>query len=168
MKKVFEDIITRYGIKRSNFIADTWPKRSGWREIISLSDSPKAEEYIDEEMDFYRQFESELDDIPKLRNKQISMERWDEIVHFLKIHNERLSSQVDNSTTLTATFVFAGSIFILLGNYINWWFYIVFSFLAYVSIQVFIRRMDRRHELARNRELVIIIENYLKKRRAAS
>lgn len=168
MKILFADIITRYGVKRSEFIVDTWPKRSKWREALKLSDSPKAEEYIDKEMDFYRQFESELDDLPKLGGKEISLNQWDEVVHFLKIHNERLSAQVDNSTTLTATFVFLGTIFLLLASKFSALFYIIFGVLAYMSFQVFTQRMDRRHELSRNRELVIIIENYIKRRRAAS
>ncbi|WP_431495522.1 hypothetical protein [Pseudomonas brassicacearum] len=168
MKTIFEDVITRYGTKRAEFIAETWPKKPKWREIILVSESPRAEEYFDEEMDFYRVFETELDDIPRLRNKEVSVGQWEEVVHFLKIHNERLSSQVDNSTTLTATFVFMGSLFLLLANYVTYLFYLPFVFLAVVAMQIFLQRMGRRHELARNKELVIIIENYIKKRRTVS
>ncbi|NWE48573.1 hypothetical protein [Pseudomonas gingeri] len=168
MKTIFEDIITRYGTKRAEFIAETWPKTPKWLEFIKVSESPRAEEYFDEEMEFYRAFELELDDIPKLRNKEISTPQWEEIVDFLKIHNERLSSQIDNSTTLTATFVFMGSLFILLANYITNIFYVPFAFLAVVAIQIFLQRMGRRHELARNKELLIIIENYIKKCRTES
>ncbi|CRM21439.1 hypothetical protein [Pseudomonas sp. 58 R 12] len=96
------------------------------------------------------------------------MGQWEEVVHFLKIHNERLSSQIDNSTTLTATFVFMGSLFILLANYVTYLFYLPFVFLAVVAMQIFLQRLGRRHELARNKELVIIIENYIKKRRMIS
>jgi len=168
MKVIFEDVITRYEARRGEFIVDTWPKRSKWREAIRFSSSPKAEECIDEEMELYRQFESELEDIPKLRNREVTLAQWDEIVHFLKVHNERLSAQVDNSTTVTATFVFLASISALLANFIIWLFYFAFCMFAYASFQVFIQRIGQRTELARNRELVIIIENYVKKRRAAS
>ncbi|MBI6856097.1 hypothetical protein YA0002_25370 [Pseudomonas cichorii] len=168
MKTIFEDIITRYGEKRSEFIAKTWPKKPKWREIISVSESPRAEEYFDEEIDFYRVFETELDSIPRLQNKEISVTQWDETAHFLKIHNERLSSQIDNSTTLTATFAFMGSILLLLANYITYIFYFPFVFLAIIAIQIFLQRLGRRHELARNKELVIIIENHIKKRRTVS
>ncbi|SDP72160.1 hypothetical protein SAMN05216596_107159 [Pseudomonas congelans] len=168
MKTIFEDLITRYGTKRAEFIAKTWPKKPKWREIISVSESPRAEEYFDEEMAFYRVFEAELDDIPRLRNKEISVDQWEEVVHFLKIHNERLSSQIDNSTTLTATFVFMGSLFLLLANYVTYLFYFPFVFLAVIAMQIFLQRMGRRHELARNKEFVIIIENYIKKRRTVS
>ncbi len=167
MKTIFEDIITRYGTKRAEFIAETWPKNPKWLDFIKVSDAPRAEEYFDEEMEFYRVFELELDAIPKLRNKKISASQWEEVVHFLKIHNERLSSQIDNSTTLTATFVFMGSLFLLLANYITNIFYVPFVFLAVFAIQIFLQRMGRRHELARNKELVIIIENYIKKCRAS-
>jgi hypothetical protein len=168
MKTIFEDIVTRYGTKRVEFIAETWPKNPKWLDFIKVSDSPRAEEYFDEEMKFYREFELELDAIPKLRNKKISAPQWEEVVHFLKIHNERLSSQIDNSTTLTATFVFMGSLFLLLANYITNIFYVPFAFLAVFAIQIFLQRMGRRHELARNKELVIIIENYIKKFRTSS
>jgi hypothetical protein len=167
MKTVFEEIITRYGVKRGEFVSATWPKTSKWREALKLSDSPRAEEYFDEEIDFYRQFESELDDIPRLKGKEISTSQWEEVVHFLKIHNERLSSQIDNSTTLTATFVFFVTILLLLAKLVYALFYIPFIIVAYFSIQIFFQRIDRRHELARNRELALIIENYLKKRRTS-
>lgn len=167
MKTIFEDIITLYSTKRAEFIAKTWPKNPKWLDFIKVSDSPRAEEYFDEEMEFYRTFELELDAIPKLRNKEVSASQWEEVVHFLKIHNERLSSQIDNSTTLTATFVFMGSLFLLLANYITNLFYVPFTFLAVFAIQIFLQRMGRRHELARNKELVIIIENHIKKCRTS-
>ncbi|VVN35655.1 hypothetical protein PS619_05076 [Pseudomonas fluorescens] len=71
MKAIFEDIITRYGTKRAEFIAETWPKNPKWLDFIKVSDAPRAEEYFDEEMEFYRAFELELDAIPKLKNKKI-------------------------------------------------------------------------------------------------
>lgn len=168
MKQIFEDVITRYGIKRGEFVTTTWPRSPWWRELLKLSVSPKAEEYINEEIEFYKLFEQELEDIPKLRNTKVTLQQWDEILHFLKIHNERLSSQIDNSTTLTATFVFMGSIFLLLANYAGKQNFIIFAFLAFASLQMFFQRLEKRHELARNKELVIIVENYLKKRRTGS
>lgn len=91
MRYKLEDIITRYGTKRAEFIAETWPKSPKWLDFIKMSESPRAEEYFDEEMEFYRTFELKFDAIPKLRNKEISAPQWKEVVHFLKIHNERLS-----------------------------------------------------------------------------
>ncbi|WP_247841893.1 hypothetical protein [Pseudomonas sp. MWU12-3103b] len=70
MKTVFEDIITRYGTKREDFIAETLPKSPKWLDFMKVSDYPRDEEYFDEEMEFYRAFELELDAIPKLRNKK--------------------------------------------------------------------------------------------------
>jgi len=61
-----------------------------------------------------------------------------------------------------------GSLFLLLANYITNIFYVPFVFLAVFAIQIFLQRMGRRHELARNKELVIIIENYIKKCRTSS
>lgn len=164
MKEVFSELIERYEVKRSEFIHGTWPKRAWWREIIWFSESPKAEECFDQEMELYRQFEADLDDIPRLRNKAVQMTQWGEIVHFLKIHNERLSSSVDNSTTVTGLFVFLGSLFLIGAKYVSFIFGIPFCLVAFAAFQVFLQRMDKRYELSRNKEMLVIIEAYVKKK----
>lgn len=168
MKEIFDELITRYEAQRGDFVEETLPKQSWWREILKLSSTPKAEEHIEKELDFYRAFEAELDAIPKIRKKTVELSQWDEIVHFLKVHNERLSSQIDNSTTITTTFVFLGSILLLMATKIGPGNYIAFVVIAIVTLQIFMQRIRKRHELSRNKEILIIIENYIKKRRATN
>jgi hypothetical protein len=163
MEEIFKELIVRYGIKRSEFISSTWPKQSMWREFLKLSAAPKAEECIGKEIEFYNEFAAELDDIPRLRNKVVTLNEWGRIVDFLKLHNERLSSQIDNSTTLTATFVFLASIFLLMANYLGKINFVLFVLVAVMAFQIFLQRMEKRHELARNKEILLIIECYMKK-----
>jgi len=164
MKDIFKELLSRYQEKRNELYEKNNPPRPMWKELIKPSKTPKAEEIIDQEIDLYRTCESEIEDIQKLRNRSITLDQWSEVTHFLKIHNERLSSQIDNSTTVSAIFAALSVVWVILAN--NWgpqhW--IIFAITAWISFQVFFSRIEKRHELARNREILTILEQYIKKK----
>ncbi len=163
MKKLFEEFITCYEERKAAFCIETNPKKSFLKELFSPSTSPKAEEIIDKELEFYKRFEEDIIPTQNLRKKEISPAEWKELIHFLKVHNERLSSQIDNSTTISAMFATLLVILAILANNvapINW---IAFGVTSWVAFQTFSQRIAKRHELSRNKEILAIVEYHIEK-----
>lgn len=163
MKDIFEELIKRYEDKRKEFFNEANPEKPFWMEFISSSKSRKAEDVLEQEIKFYSSFEDDMLAIPEIRNKNISIDNWKEIAHFLTVHNERLSSEIDNSSTLSAIHAAIITILVIIvtsiGN-LNW---ILLGIVLWFSFQEFNSRIEKRHELSRNRELLAIIENHISK-----
>lgn len=163
MKDIFEDLIKRYEEKKKELFIETNPQKTFLKEIFLPSETPKAEEIIEQEIEFYRSFEQDMLFYHKIKNKTVSIDDWNETAHFLNVHNERLSSQIDNASTLSAIFATLAMISVILTEILgpqNW---IIFTIVIWGAFQNFQSRLEKRHELSRNRELLAIIENYISK-----
>jgi len=164
MKDLFSELIKRYEEKINFLHMDLNPNQPWWKEIYSPSETALAEDVIEKELQFYQEFDQEIESLQKLRGKKIEIKEWNEIVIFLKIHNERLSSQIDLASTISNVFAAVSAIAAILALNVgpqNW---IIFIMVTYVAFQNFNSRIKKRKELSRNKEIQALIEHHVSKK----
>lgn len=163
MNQTFINLIKRYEERRAEFLDSIYTRNFWLIEFFRPSETPKVEQTIDQELKFYESIEKDISALQNLSGVKVSIAEWQEIAHSLKIHNERLSSQLDGMASITAFFALVSAIFLLLAKYvdsINW---VPFALVTWVSVLNFGSRLNKRPELSRNKEILLILERYIEK-----
>lgn len=167
MQKLMEELFELYEGKRAEFVGEIQQDKAGWRENLKWSSAPKLEALIEKESQFYNEILSDIAGLSKLKNKSIDKLEWQRLSTVMKNHNERLACRVDNNAVFAAFIALAGAIFMFGSQMLTNKYFLPFTTGALLATiwaggQIFLVSVKDRHALSRNRELIRIIDSYLK------
>lgn len=162
MENIFRELKQRYIAKKTDLADKLEPQKFWLFEFLALSKPKKSEEMIEHELKFYDEFVKEIDAFQDLREKHISGYEWSSLKTFLRISSESISSRIDRmgfAAALCSIFV-AG--FLLLVKYWTWQFVFPAAFFSWFAYQIQVNRVELRRDVAANREMLVIFEEYMK------
>ena len=157
MEDAISEFISRYKEQRAEHLEGLFAFRRK-RENRSLSDL----QLLSHDEDFYSRFLLDAAGLAKLRNAQLTKERWASVILALKNRSEMINSRIDFYNYMHTFLAIALPLFILAGQTIgrsNW--IAAVGCLAFI-IWLFKIRSELRFELSAAKELVNVFEQIAK------
>lgn len=162
MENIFRELKQRYIAKKTDLADKLEPQKYWLLEILSLSKPKKSEELIEHELRFYDEFVKEIDAFQELREKQISSYEWSSLKTFLRISSESISSRIDRMGFAAALCSISVAVSLLFVKYYTWYFLVPVVLFSWFAYQIHCCRVELRRDVAANREMLVIFEEYLK------
>jgi len=162
MRELIKELIEHYELKRSEFIGQLQVSNPKIRtSLLNWNKPPRFEEVIENERVFFEEVLSDISGFQKIKGKLISDDDWKSLLLALKNHNERLASYIDNCGALVSGFALLSAVMSILASSLPviW---LGFAMFIIAAMKAHDHRVEKRHELSRNRELINLINAHIK------